>query len=349
MIKVFLIFFMMLFSSCEASNTTNQQKENMSSLQAKMKTSKGEILIELEFIKTPMTVANFVGLAEGKIENDAKPLGTPYFDGIKFHRVIPDFMVQGGDPTGTGRGGPGYNFPDEFDPTLTHSGPGILSMANAGPGTNGSQFFITHKETPWLDGKHSVFGHVVQGQDVVDAIEQNDMIKHITIIRNGKSAESFDAAKVFHNKMEEIKKVQEEKDKILAEKIKEHTKGAIKTSTGLQYVILEEGEGEKPHKGDKVSLHYSGFLVDGTMFDSSYGRNQPFEFPLGAGRVIKGWDEGVALLSVGTKAKFIIPPHLGYGSRGAGGLIPPNATLIFEVELLEIKHGHDHSDPNHTH
>tara|TARA_Y100000590_G_scaffold317424_1_gene359110 strand:- start:2338 stop:3360 length:1023 start_codon:yes stop_codon:yes gene_type:complete len=340
---------MMLFSSCEASNTTNQQKENMSSLQAKMKTSKGEILIELEFIKTPMTVANFVGLAEGKIENDAKPLGTPYFDGIKFHRVIPDFMVQGGDPTGTGRGGPGYNFPDEFDPTLTHSGPGILSMANAGPGTNGSQFFITHKETPWLDGKHSVFGHVVSGQDVVDSIEQNDIIESIQIIRNGEKAEAFNASEVFKNQLDEIKKEELEKEKALEEKIKEHTKGATKTSTGLQYVILEEGTGSKPHKGDQVSLHYSGFLLDGTMFDSSYGRNQAFEFTLGVGRVIKGWDEGVALLNKGTKAKLIIPPHLGYGSRGAGGVIPPNATLIFEVELLEIKHPHDHSDPNHTH
>jgi len=371
MIKLFLILMLTLFSSCKESNSNNDKlnnsdstltevkikndaikqnkKDTMNSLQANLETSKGNILIELEFIKTPMTVANFVGLAEGKIENDAKPLGTPYYDGIKFHRVIPDFMVQCGDPTGTGRGGPGYNFPDEIDPSLTHSKSGILSMANAGPGTNGSQFFITHKETPWLDGKHSVFGHVIEGQNVVDAIEQNDIIKQVTIIRNGKDAEVFDAAKVFSSKMKEINKAQEEKDKLLAEKIKEHTKGATKTNTGLQYVILEEGEGEKPNKGDNVSLHYSGFLVDGTMFDSSYGRNQAFEFPLGAGRVIKGWDEGVALLSVGTKAKFIIPPHLGYGSRGAGGLIPPNATLIFEVELLEIKDGHDHSDPNHTH
>ena len=371
MIKLLLILTLTLFISCKESNETNnnsnnnekntvetkieknatqnKQKDVMNSLQANLETSKGDILIELEFLKTPMTVANFVGLAEGTIANDAKPLGAPYYDGIKFHRVIPDFMIQGGDPTGTGRGGPGYNFPDEFDPTLTHSGPGILSMANAGPGTNGSQFFITHKETPWLDGKHSIFGHVVKGQDVVDAIEQNDIIKHVTIIRNGNKAESFNASVIFNGKIEQLKKDQEEKEKLLSEKIKEHTKGATKTSSGLQYVILEEGNGEKPHKGDNVSLHYSGFLVDGTMFDSSYGRNEPFEFPLGAGRVIKGWDEGVALLSVGTKAKFIIPSHLGYGSRGAGGLIPPNATLIFEVELLEIKHGHDHSDPNHTH
>ena len=294
--------------------------------------------LELFYDQAPVTVSNFINLSN-----------RGYYNGISFHRVIENFMIQCGCPLGTGTGGPGYEFDDEFHPDLKHCEPGILSMANAGPGTNGSQFFITHKETPWLDGKHSVFGHVKEGQDVVDAIEQNDIIKHVTIIRNGDKAETFNASEGFNNQMEEIKQAQKEKDRQLAEKIKEHTKGSTKTSSGLQYVILEEGDGEMPHKGDNVSLHYSGFLVDGTMFDSSYGRNQPFEFPLGAGRVIKGWDEGVALLSVGTKAKFIIPPDLGYGSRGAGGLIPPNATLIFEVELLEIKHGHDHNDPNHTH
>jgi len=349
MIKIILVFLITLFSVSEGTDIDNKQKENMESLQAKMRTSKGEILIELEFIKVPMTVANFVGLAEGTIKNDAQPLGTPYFDGIKFHRVIPDFMIQGGDPTGTGRGGPGYDFPDEFDPTLSHSGPGILSMANAGPGTNGSQFFITHKETPWLDGKHTVFGHVISGQNIVDSIEENDTIENIEIIRTGDKAKAFNAAEIFKSKINEFKQAQEEKEKALSEKIKEHTKGSTKTESGLQYVIIKEGKGEKPHKGNTVSLHYSGFLTDGTMFDSSYERNQPFEFVLGTGRVIKGWDEGVALLNQGTKAKFIIPSNLAYGSRGAGGVIPPNATLIFEVELLDIKHTHDHSDPNHTH
>ncbi|MGB5554852.1 MAG: peptidylprolyl isomerase, partial [Flavobacteriaceae bacterium] len=138
---------------------------------AKFITSKGEILVSLTYDKTPGTVGNFVALAEGNQENKAKKLGEPYYDGLKFHRVIPDFMVQGGCPQGTGTGDPGYKFDDEFHVDLTHNGPGVLSMANAGPGSNGSQFFITHVATPWLDNKHTVFGNVVQGQDVVDAIK----------------------------------------------------------------------------------------------------------------------------------------------------------------------------------
>lgn len=164
---------------------------------ANINTTKGSILLRLEMKKTPLTVANFVGLAEGSIPNNSKPLGEPYYDGIVFHRVINDFMVQCGDPTGTGMGGPGYKFTDEFHPELRHTGPGILSMANGGPGTNGSQFFITHVATPWLDGKHTVFGHVVEGQDVVNAIAQGDKIETVEIIRKGEDAEAFDAAATF--------------------------------------------------------------------------------------------------------------------------------------------------------
>ena len=160
---------------------------------AKINTTKGEILIKLEYEKTPLTVANFVGLAEGTLKNNKKELGTPYYNGLKFHRVIADFMVQGGCPDGNGTGDPGYKFADEFHPDLKHDKGGILSMANSGPATNGSQFFITHKETSWLDGKHSVFGHVVEGMDVVNAITQDDIINSVTIVREGAAAKAFDA------------------------------------------------------------------------------------------------------------------------------------------------------------
>ena len=157
-------------------------------LYAKFHTSKGDITIALEYKKTPGTVGNFVALAEGNQENSAKPQGKPYYDGLNFHRVIPDFMIQGGCPQGTGTGNPGYQFDDEFHPDLKHDAPGILSMANAGPGTNGSQFFITHVPTPWLDGNHTVFGKVIEGQEVVDAIQQGDAIESLEILRVGAEA-----------------------------------------------------------------------------------------------------------------------------------------------------------------
>ena len=315
-------------------NTNNINKEGM---YAKIKTNKGDIMLELEFEKTPLTVANFVGLAEGKIKNNKKEVGEPYYNGLKFHRVIADFMIQGGCPDGNGMGGPGYQFPDEIHPDLKHSGPGILSMANAGPGTNGSQFFITHKETPWLDGKHTVFGKVTEGQDVVDAIAQDDKIIEIDIIRKGEKAKKFDSKAIFDKELEKLEKQAAEKAKKAKEAIDELKKGAKVTSSGLAYKIIKKGTGAKAEAGKTVSVHYTGKLSNGTKFDSSYDRNQPIEFELGRGRVIKGWDEGISLLNVGSKATFIIPPDLAYGARGAGGVIPPNATLIFDVELVEIK------------
>jgi len=304
---------------------------------AKITTDKGIILLELIYQQTPGTVGNFVALAEGNLENKAKPQGQPYFDGLKFHRVIPDFMIQGGDPTGTGSGGPGYNFEDEFHADLRHDGPGVLSMANAGPGTNGSQFFITHVATPWLDDKHTVFGKVQEGQHVVDAVEQGDRMEKIEILRIGEEAKNWNAVEAFRNfTREREKRIEAMKQKRLQE-IEKLAAGFEKTASGLRYSILEKGKGKPAQKGKSVSVHYKGSLSDGRVFDSSYKRNEPLEFTVGIGQVIPGWDEGLQLLREGDKARFVIPSDLAYGEQGAGGVIPPNATLVFDVELLKVK------------
>ena len=321
-IAVFSLFFI----SCNATKQTP-------GMYAKIITNKGDIILSLTYDKTPLTVANFICLAEG-LMSDSKG---PFYDNLKFHRVIADFMIQGGCPLGNGSGDPGYKFADEFHADLRHDGPGVLSMANSGPNTNGSQFFITHKETPWLDDKHSVFGRVndEESQNIVSSIAQDDVITKIKIIRVGREAKKFDALKIFNEKMEETLKLEAERKDLMLKKLEEISGDAQTTDSGLKYIMIESGTGESPKQGDNVSVHYSGFLLDGTMFDSSYKREKPITFPLGEGRVIKGWDEGISLLKIGGKAKFIIPPDLAYGSR-AMGPIPANSILVFEVELVDI-------------
>lgn len=327
---------------------------------AELKTNKGNIVLQLEYKKTPITVANFVSLAEGTNPFvDEKYKGKPYYNGLKFHRVIADFMIQGGDPQGTGSGGPGYQFKDEFDPTLKHSKGGILSMANAGPGTNGSQFFITHKETPWLDNKHSIFGNVVNGMEVVNAIAQGDQILELNIIKKGADAQNFDAPKVFSNyyskKDEEAKAAKLISEKAAAakkEQLLKLRKKATKTASGLEYVFLTKGKGLKPTANKNVYIHYAGFLEDGSLFDTSYenvAKNfgkydhrkadangyKPFPFEYGKkDGLIAGFLEGLQQMKFGDKIVLFIPYKLGYGEQG-GGPIPPKSNLIFEVELLE--------------
>ncbi len=351
--KTILAAVLSLFSIglvAKSDNPKKQKKQNLNKmdkeflskqpdgLYAKFETAKGDIYCVLEHKKTPMTVANFVGLAEGAIKNSVKADGVPYYDSLKFHRVIPNFMIQGGCPLGTGSGDPGYKFPDEIDETLKHTGPGILSMANAGPGTNGSQFFITHVKTDWLDGKHTVFGHVVSGQNVVDSIKGNDALKHVVILRKGKEAEDFDAPKVFEFEKTNVsakaaakaKAEQEKMDKVLNE-----TYGSAKTTaSGLRYIIEKEGEGVVPTATSKVTVHYSGYLLNGNKFDSSVERGQPATF--GLNQVIPGWTEGLQLLKPGGKAKLIIPANLGYGANGYPPVIPPNSWLVFDVELINV-------------
>jgi len=304
---------------------------------AKFTTSKGEILVQLEDEKTPGTVGNFVALSEGNLENQVKPQGAPYYDGLKFHRVIPDFMIQGGCPQGTGTGNPGYKFDDEFHPDLKHDAPGKLAMANSGPATNGSQFYITHIPTPWLDNKHTVFGSVVEGQDIVDTIVQGDELTSVEIIRVGEAAEKFNAVEAFRT-FEGSREAREAEEKAAQKALLDTVAaGYEETASGLRYQILQKGNGKQATKGAGVSVHYKGQLLDGTVFDSSYKRKEPIDFNVGIGQVIAGWDEGIQLLKVGDKARFVIPSNLGYGAAGAGGVIPPNATLIFDVELMDVK------------
>jgi len=307
-------------------------------LYAVMHTAKGDITLSLEFKKTPMTVANFVGLSEGSLNINNE--GKPFYNGLTFHRVIENFMIQGGCPKGNGTGGPGYTFPDEFDDSLKHTEPGCLSMANAGPGTNGSQFFITHVATPWLDGKHSVFGHVVEGQDIVNAIAQGDKLNSVEIVRVGSEAEAFSVSRETFTSyvMEAEKKAQERKlqeAKKLESEFKNRWPEAIVTKTGLRYVVNQKGDGGKsPKQGQKVTVHYTGTLMDGRVFDSSVNRGTPAQFSIG--EVIEGWNEALKTMTMGEKRTLIIPPELGYGTMGYPGVIPPNSYLVFDVELIKF-------------
>lgn len=367
--KVLLLttaLFIGVLSSCNSQNSVlvNGEKMNLKDgIYANIHTTKGDILLSLHYEKTPMTVANFVGLAEGKIKNNAKAEGVPYFDGLKFHRVIANFMIQGGDPLGTGAGDPGYKFPDEFDASLKHDSAGVLSMANAGPGTNGSQFFITHVPTPHLDGKHTVFGKVINGQNVVDKVAKDDVMTKVEILRVGEKAKAFDPVVEFEEgKKSAGAKAEAAKREAMAKAAKEAEEsrkaveglieGAQSTPSGLYYKVIEEGKGPKPTVGQTVNIAYAGYLANGKLFDSSieeiakkhgiYNKQRKYE-PYGvvygpAGRVIEGWKEGLTLMNVGDKFQLIIPPNLGYGSRGMGnGLIPANSWLIFDVEMVSIK------------
>lgn len=350
---------------------------------ADFETSKGKITVQLEYKKTPITVANFISLVEGTNASvtDEKLKGKPFYNGLKFHRVIADFMIQGGDPQGNGSGGPGYAFKDEITDAKFDKA-GILAMANSGPKTNGSQFFITHKNTDWLTGKHTIFGYVTVGQNVVDAIKQEDLINKVTIVRKGADAKKFDATKIFADYMAN-KSGDDAKDAAIAaenqkkqaelealKKVEYNTKygpviaakakylndikaTATETASGLKYKIIKTGTGKKPVDGANVFINYAGYLEDGSLFDSSiesvnkecgkYDENrakqngyQPFPFQYGKkDGLIPGFIEGLNLMNFGDTALVFIPSKLGYGERGAGNVIPPNANIIFEIEMLE--------------
>ena len=354
--KYFLIILIINFS-CNMS-----QKNNNDTIYASIETSKGIIKTQLFFNLTPVTVANFISLAEGENKEVSDQYkGKKYYNGITFHRVIPDFMIQGGDPTGTGSGSPGYNFKDEFVDELKHDSAGILSMANAGPGTNGSQFFITHKETPWLDGAHTVFGNVVEGQDIVDKIEQGDSIINIEIIRQGNSAKKFNAPKIFTNHFKEEEKRKKEKEKALEKLKKDVSKihsdlkeKSTETETGLKFFINEKGDGDMVDENKVILTHYAVYFEDGNLLDTSIlevakkfnmfdnrraqaGGYSPIEAKVGAkDMMIQGFKEGLKLLKTGDKATLFLPYYLAYGETESRG-IPAKSNLIFEVEIVDQK------------
>lgn len=309
---------------------------------AKFKTAKGDIIAKLFYLDTPVTVINFVGLAEGSKKNSYKLLGEPYYDGLTFHRVIKDFMIQGGGPKGNGTGGPGYNFEDEISDNLKHNKAGILSMANAGPNTNGSQFFITHKATPWLDGKHTVFGEVISGIAVVHKINQGDKINSLEIIRIGNKAKNFKTDdKAFNTaelKIIEKKRQKMAKDlKKVADFVKNNYPNAQQTESGLYYIVLKEGSGKKPKKGDLIKAHYDLKIAGkNKKIADSRSTNKPLHAAIGVGRLIKAWDEAVLDMKVGERRIIIAPYFLAYGEQGRGKVIPPKSTLIFDLELLVI-------------
>lgn len=337
---------------------------------ADIQTNKGDIIIKLEHGKTPITVANFVSLAEGNSPFVSDSLkDKKFYDGLIFHRVMKDFMIQGGDPMGTGRGNPGYKFKDEFHDSLAHSKKGILSMANSGPKTNGSQFFITHKETPWLNGRHTVFGEVVSGIEVVDTIANVEVqapankpkvdviMNTIEIVRNGKEAKKFDAVQIMTDYFAEEEAAVAAQKKMMEDfvaELEQQKEKAEELASGLKILSLNQGDGEKPKIGQKVLVMYAGWLPDGTLFDSNYEEvatkfnkfdqrrkegggyfPAPMDYSPEA-RLIPGFKEGLQTMKVGDKIRVFIPSHLGYGPQG-GGPIPPNSDLVFDLEITGIQ------------
>jgi FKBP-type peptidyl-prolyl cis-trans isomerase len=347
-----------LLSFCFTINAQDSKQSYPDGIYVKFNTNKGVIVCQLEYEKTPMTVANFVGLTEGKFTALGNVYDKPFYNGLKFHRVIKDFMIQGGDPEGSGSGGPKHKFYDEIVPELKHYRAGILSMANSGPATNGSQFFITHKETPHLDGKHTVFGHIVVGQDVVNLIEQNDTMKTVTILRYGKAAKEWDATKVFADKYNKIKATEDAKNaefekiglmtedeykKFMYSEILKKYPTAQQSNSGLVYLIENPGSVDKITAGNNVSLHYRGtFRADGKQFDASYDRGQPMDFIYKTNQMIPGFEEGIGMIGKGGKAKLVIPYYQAYGKQGRPGAIPPYSDLVFDIEVVNVSIAKDY-------
>ncbi len=363
-LSLLFIILSLSFVSCQ-----NDYPDLEDGIYAEFKTNKGTFVAKLYHEDTPLTVSNFVDLAEGNNEMvDSVYKGKKFYNGISFHRIIKDFMIQGGDPLGTGSGSPGYTFPDEFVDSLKHTQKGLLSMANSGPATNGSQFFITLKETPWLDGKHTIFGEIVIGQALVDSIgiletsrSGNKPVSPVTIdelniirVGNVKLASFKDAMGIVEEKIiaEQAATLQVASE--TAKALESDIAKAEETPSGLKIYFSHKGDGVKPAEGSKILMNYAGYLQNGTLFDSNIeeiakkhgvwdhrksdgGGYVPT--PSGYSKdaqLIPGFREGLLAMGVGDKVTIYIPAHLAYGERGIPNVIPPNSDLFFELELVSI-------------
>lgn len=334
-----LIFGFAMLSSvaCSPKGKKMEALNGKEGVFAVIDTDKGEIVLNLFYKETPMTVTNFVGLAEGTLDA-AK--GKPFYDGLKFHRVIADFMIQGGDPRGNGTGGPGYKFPDEFVDGYVFDKPGKLAMANSGANTNGSQFFITHVPTEWLNYKHTIFGEVVTGQDVVNAVAQDDKIKSVKIIRQGADAEKFTATQADFDKLvKDVAKANEERE---AKKMAKVIEGCEKTKEGIYYKITKKGNGKKAGAGKKVTVEYRVYTVAGpdTVFDASKGfhpqGHEPLDFTTNGREMIQGFDLMVQDMEYGETRYMVLPPDMAYGPRGIPQVgVSGTDYICFDVTLVK--------------
>ena len=327
--RALLTIFSLLFSSLSIAALDD-------GIYAHIKTNKGEIIVELAYEEAPLTVINFIALSEGSKKSNKEP-GVPFYDGITFHRIIDDFMIQGGDPQGDGRGGPGYQFVDEFS-DLKHDQPGVLSMANSGPNTNGSQFFITHIPTPWLDGKHSVFGLVAEGMSVVNSIEQGDIIESISIERIGDQANQFIADEAsFREQIEKVnanlKAKQELRQKEFENYVTTSYPGIKKSNLGYFTTINKSGNDKLPNDGQVVSVNVS-FKADNGQILREAG--SPIEFILGSGQIISFIDNNIKDMSIGEVRTIIVTYEAVFGDNPSGD-IPQDSILIIELELLSAK------------
>lgn len=370
-VKLWALLLPLLLMACKSTKYPNLKE----GLYADIQTNHGDMLAELYYKATPGTVANFVSLAEGTNTYVADSLkGKRYYDGTKSHRVIKDFMLQAGDRTATGEGDPGYKFADEFVDTLRYTRKGQLGMANSGPATNGSQFFITEVATDWLNFRHTIFGQVIQGEDVISKItdEQTSkedsrpknpvIIKKIEIIRVGKDAQKWDAPKVFDAFMKEqnakAQKLESQKEKNLALMAEQEAK-AVAQPSGIKILKLKEGNGRKPQIGANILVNYAGFLrATGDLFDTNIAEiakeNDAYDAARAADPqygyipyawkyspeegLIAGFKEALLSMKVGDKVRVFIPSALAYGKEGFGnGVIPPDADLVFEIEIVDAE------------